>query len=283
MKLSILFLTFLLPVVVLAGDGVREINQACVATGCFAGDLEGFPVTISETGSYRLTGNLDVTGEASVVKAIVVTANHVSLDLNGFRILGPRVCTAIGSALDCVPDQDVEGIGIDGATAEGVTVQNGSVVGVRGLGLALGAGGTVRHVNVSFSGFTGILVGQSALVEGCHAIGNRSVGISGQKAVIRGNETFGNGAFGISARDGSVVSGNVIRENGNHGLSTNIGGSTGGNLIVGNSISGNNGFGALLFSNDGYSQNVLTGNGTGLQVTGGVNAGGNVCNGVICP
>jgi hypothetical protein len=49
----------------MAVDGVLEINQACVSVGCFPGDLAGFPVTISSTGSYRLTSSLDVTGEGS--------------------------------------------------------------------------------------------------------------------------------------------------------------------------------------------------------------------------
>ena len=39
--------------------GVFEIDQRCVAVGCFPGDFAGFPVTISSPGEYRLTSNLD--------------------------------------------------------------------------------------------------------------------------------------------------------------------------------------------------------------------------------
>src|SRR6266481_1804172 len=64
-----------------AVDGTIEINQAKVlATG-------GFPYTISNTGSYRLTGNLTVSG--SSLNAIDVNASHVTIDLNGFSIIGP--------------------------------------------------------------------------------------------------------------------------------------------------------------------------------------------------
>ena len=43
----------------LAVDGVVEINQTCaVQTGCFSGDTAGYPVTITQPGSYRLTSNL---------------------------------------------------------------------------------------------------------------------------------------------------------------------------------------------------------------------------------
>ena len=68
-----------------AVDGVLEINQTCaVNTGCFAGDTAGFPVTISASGSYRLTGNLDLVGTA--VPVIQITADRVTLDLNGFMV-----------------------------------------------------------------------------------------------------------------------------------------------------------------------------------------------------
>ena len=53
------FLLFALATPALAVDGVLEINQTCaVQTGCFAGDSPGFPVTITQPGSYRLTSNL---------------------------------------------------------------------------------------------------------------------------------------------------------------------------------------------------------------------------------
>jgi hypothetical protein len=60
-----------------AVDGTVDINQAKVlATG-------GFPFLIGTSGSYRLT----------VVPAntngIVVTTNNVTIDLNGFSIVGP--------------------------------------------------------------------------------------------------------------------------------------------------------------------------------------------------
>src|SRR5262245_3116596 len=54
------------------------------------GDAAGFPVTISEPGSYRLNSNLVVT-DASVT-VIEITANDVTLDLAGFSIIGPNSC-----------------------------------------------------------------------------------------------------------------------------------------------------------------------------------------------
>ena len=45
----------------LSVDGVIEINQTCAAnTGCSSEDAAGFPVTIDERGSHRLTRNLSL-------------------------------------------------------------------------------------------------------------------------------------------------------------------------------------------------------------------------------
>lgn len=59
-------------------DGQVLINQSTVTA---AG---GFPYTISEAGSYKLSGNLT----ASTAVAILVNTSNVTLDLNGFTITG---------------------------------------------------------------------------------------------------------------------------------------------------------------------------------------------------
>jgi hypothetical protein len=64
-----------------AADGVVLIDQAAVtASG-------GFPYNITEPDSYRLNGNLMVTAANTV--AINISANNVTIDLNGFPITGP--------------------------------------------------------------------------------------------------------------------------------------------------------------------------------------------------
>ena len=45
----------------LAADGVDEINQtSALAGGITPGDAAGFPITLTEPGSYVLTSNLSV-------------------------------------------------------------------------------------------------------------------------------------------------------------------------------------------------------------------------------
>ena len=68
---------------------VVMIDQRTALAGkVTAGDAAGFPVTISESGSYRLNSNLVVTSPATTV--IEITANDVTLDLAGFSIIGPN-------------------------------------------------------------------------------------------------------------------------------------------------------------------------------------------------
>jgi hypothetical protein len=77
-----------LPSLADAVDGVVEINQArVVAGGVTPSDSPGFPVTIDQGGSYRLTSNLTVPNENT--SAIQADVDDVTLDLKGFSIVGP--------------------------------------------------------------------------------------------------------------------------------------------------------------------------------------------------
>jgi hypothetical protein len=62
-------------------DGVVLIDQShALAGGITPDDAPGFPVTISQPGSYRLSGNLTVPNSNT---AIQITADSVILDMNG--------------------------------------------------------------------------------------------------------------------------------------------------------------------------------------------------------
>src|SRR2546421_12802591 len=90
------------PSAVLATDGVIEINQARALAGSVTpGDAAGFPVYISVSGSYRLTSNLTVPNENT--DGIDIGASEVTIDLNGFSILGPTVCSGGPPLTGCTP------------------------------------------------------------------------------------------------------------------------------------------------------------------------------------
>lgn len=67
-----------------AVDGQVLIDQAkAMAGNVTPGDAPGFPITISRSGSYKLSGNLTV---PSPEVGIVITTSNVSIDLNGFTM-----------------------------------------------------------------------------------------------------------------------------------------------------------------------------------------------------
>ena len=105
----------------LAVDGVIEINQArAVAGGVTTGDTAGFPVSINASGSYRLTSDLQV--PTSTASGITISADDVTLDLNGFKILGPGTLGADGVFIDGHQNVEVRNGTIRGFSRNGVFV-----------------------------------------------------------------------------------------------------------------------------------------------------------------
>ena len=92
-----------------AAEGLILINQHKV------NESGGFPYSITRAGSYRLTGNLEV---PAGVDAIVIAASGVSLDLDGFAILG----SAGGSA-----QSPGSAVSVTGAISQ-VSVTNGTIL-----------------------------------------------------------------------------------------------------------------------------------------------------------
>src|SRR5438132_11721141 len=125
---------WLAPALLLAGlscnmyavDGIVLIDQnRALAGGVTPGDAPGFPVTISLAGSYRLSGNLTVPNATTT--AIQITADNVTIDLNGFSIIGPTVCVSGpggGAVISCSPTG--AGTGVLAIQLRNVTVVNGT-------------------------------------------------------------------------------------------------------------------------------------------------------------
>ena len=174
MRLAVLsFLTLAVALPALAVDGVLEINQTCAEnTGCFSGDAAGFPVTISVSGSYRLTGNLQVPDADTTAIDLAPGASRSSIDLNGFTILGSTSCSIIGT---CSPLGT--GHGIAASSATDITVRNGRVVVMGDHGVFLQNRDYVQGVVAQSNGGVGIEVGPFSNVIECQAISNGGAGI----------------------------------------------------------------------------------------------------------
>ncbi len=243
------------------------------------GQVKTFPIVISKSGSYKLRSNI-VVPDANTT-AISVTADNVTIDLNGFSILGPVVCSGGPPVTSCTPTSTGSaGYGVDSLTAlkAGTTVLNGTVQGLGRSGLNLGSRARVRDVRVVSNGADGVYAGGQATITGNTAAGNGGNGFFIQDAaVVSGNVAFGNLADGISVWTG-IVNGNDVRSNGGHGIED------GGGTVIGNACFFNiNGLG-VPGGEVGYTNNVFQGNTFGSVMGGGTDIGHNDCNGsTTCP
>ena len=291
-----LLLLSLLPSAALAAEGQIEINATCaIQTGCFAGDVPGYPVTIRERGSYRLTSSLvqtQIPGLSSASTAIDIRADGVDLDLAGFTIgcVNPLGGSCSGSAV---------GILNGGGAWDDLRVANGRVSGMPGDGVDLGGstGAMVENVRASDNGGNGITVGTASRVENCTVTRSGQSGIfTNGRSVITRNAVSENGVTGIAAIS-SVVTENSATQNGGAGISGNssvirdnhVSGNGGDGItatwqakVANNVVVGNGGIG-LVVSNSAYERNYLNGN-AGGTVAGGIDMGGNSCNfAASCP
>ena len=224
MKKFILFV--LLPVsgLLQADDGIYAINQSCKDWGCFAGDAVGFPITISQPGSYRLTSNLVTTFVNTNV--IEITSSNVTIDLNGFAIIGPRTCTGYGlltlpstDPLSCT-NAGMTSDGINGSNSvDSIVIKNGTVKGFdSGIAILGGAqrGNMVINV-IAEENEEGILIANGIIKDsqanrnidrgfGSIATGNENGGL-----IVKDSSAYGN--FGWSAY-AHVCSNVFFRDNG---------------------------------------------------------------------
>ena len=216
-------------------DGQILINQSTVMA---AG---GFPYKITQPGSYKLSGNLVVSGSTD---AIDIDTNNVTIDLNGFSIIGPGVCTGSGASISCT----VTSRSAIYAPASNIAVRNGFLQGF-GYGVYVsGSPFTVEEVTATGNGTMGMYLiagGQGSLVRRCVASLNGSGGgIYAESSTVTENVANYNGGGGIGA-NGSTVTNNVANFNGTYGLSI-INGVFGSNTFDGN--------GSYPVVNDGLSQ-----------------------------
>lgn len=278
-----------------ASDGVIEINQAkALAGGVTPGDAPGFPVTLSQEGSYRLTGNLVVAGPST---AIAITTWNVSLDLGGFSVSGPNVCTGYPTT-SCNVEDGEPGIWAN-SDSHHVRVENGVVRSFNGRGVYLqGASSTAEDLRVLGNGGVGIYLNGAGRVIDCISIVNRRAGIGiPNDGLVESSETRANGYHGIDVGNGSRVSRSMSLSNAGNGINlygagyaeknqANGNGQNGiefngtyglaiENRAVGNTYWGIVGGGSLL------SRNVGQQNAEG-QVGAGVSLGDNLCGATLC-
>lgn len=252
-----LLVALLLPTVALAQVTITQAKAN--AGNVTPGDAAGFPITISRPGSYILKGNLTVPNENT--HGIVIASSHVTLDLNGFAILGPTDCS--GGLNPCAREGSGSGITTAGTPHFNITVRNGTVQGMGWVGVHLnGDSHLIERLHVRSNGEGGIVVTHSA---------DRGT------AIVQHNTVQRNAVIGIQISAGLVTS---------NTLDVNYRGVwvlDGAGMVSHNSFRRQAWF-ALSMVRGGYLANVFTENANNFgQLNEGLNLGQNVCDQTLCP
>lgn len=251
----IVFLAAFGPSVVSAQNGAYEINQTCALEGCFPGDNAGFPVTISASGVYNLTSNLEL--DSPETTAIEVNEEDVVLNLQDFTIDAGNRCT--GEITDCL-NTSLAGIGVFSNQAN-VVVKNGVVKGFGGIGvnltgdfsevhavdsqhnfragISVGDNATITDSTVSFSGYLGFQAGASRL-QRVRATNIGQFAITATTAHIDQAIVLGNAGTGMYVSR-CLITDSVIARN-----SVGLWSIEGGNRVIDSQISENDGVGIFL-------------------------------------
>lgn len=165
---------------------VTTISQAKAHHGhTTPGDTPGYPVTISRSGSYRLITNLTLpTAEGTV--GIEITAENVTIDLNGFSIIGPRTCPTEDDFLGCTPAaEDPTYALVTGGN--NVTLKNGTLRGSIGNGVWLGAHARLENVNVIWNSMIALIIGKGAVLKDSLVAQNYQPALLFGECLVTGN------------------------------------------------------------------------------------------------
>lgn len=297
-----------------SSDGVIEINQLlAVSGGLTTGDDPGFPIEISEPGSYRLTSDLQV--RSATADAIEIRSSHVTLDMGGFAIRCSSLAPCAGRGV-------VRGV----FNIRNTLIRNGSIIGMGNANLGSGIlvgfgivsrvqviggtaaintnGGSITDSSAQGSGNSGtlgimegtlllrnvvsdstsntfgsIFSGSGVMAENVSS-DNAGDTFKGTGVFLSNTATLGSGGAGA---DGfqvgfSVVSGNTVSGHGGDGVVGRA------NLVKGNTLRANDDFAVRCFSDgpSGYRENVITNHASDVSADC-VNLGNNACDGGFCP
>ncbi len=242
-----------------AVDGVIEINQACaVNTGCFSGDVAGFPIQIDGTAgsSYILTSNLNLANINNNTHGIVIETSDIEINLNGFSIIGANCANDVN--VNCLPATgSARGIFTLISIAKQVSVTNGNIVGMGSNAIHLGNQSKVSDLLIRWCG-SGIQVGAGSVVESNTVIATEANGISsfGNNIRVVDNTIINNAMDGIRLDTNyNFISHNIVAENGSIGIKVNDY-----NTITNNQVNLNQSQGILIRNNSHVADNSISSN-----------------------
>ena len=243
--------------------------------------IDTLPFTISQSGSYYLTKNLQFTAASG--NAIAITVSNVTLDLMGFTLSSSSAVT--GDAIRISPGLREISI-INGVIAGNTTVTiTGNApnqtwtVAPAGFNYGINAitGGASSnchfgHLRISGCRVAGLEAGNLAIIEQVTATQNGDAGIQASSGSVTNCTAASNGGGGVDCSNGSVANCTAASNQG-----TGISG-----LSVSNSSAFANGSGGVFAlavnnstsaSNGGNGFSLLTGSATNCTASSNSNAG----------
>jgi parallel beta-helix repeat protein len=227
------------------------------------GDNDASPslFKITQPGSYYLTGN--ITGVAGK-HGIEITSSGVTLDLNGFDLVGVAGMGAF------------DGVSATASSLTNIAVLNGSVRNWGDEGVDLGTVTTnatrVERIAASGNAGNGVLVGDTGTISACAAYSNVGSGMSlGNGCVLKDSVASFNQGNGIVAVAACFIQGCSSNQNGQAGISAGTGATVAHCVTRFNGLDGISAVSACLLQNNTSGNNGVGGTGAGIRVTGGDN------------
>jgi len=215
--------------------------------------ISSLPYKITAPGSYYLTANLTATGSGA---GITISADNVTLDLNGFVLIGGGSGSVTGINVPAAQKNILIRNGtVRGWTNGGINASNATNSVIQGIrlsnnsapstffniaGLSVGSGSTVKDCFVAKNPNShGISAGSASIVSGCVARANSDgagIRVMDSCSVV-GNVSDSNGT-GITMGSGNRIDSNSCTFNLNAGVLIPSGATN--NLVIRNSARGNN-------------------------------------------
>ena len=215
--------------------------------------ISSLPFKITAEGSYYLTANLIATGSTA---GITISADNVTLDLNGFALVGGGSGNVTGINVPAAQKNILIRNGtVRGWTNGGINASNATNSVIQGIrlsnntaqstffniaGLSVGNGSTVKDCLVANNTNShGISVGNACTVSGC-VVRTNSVGVgirATDNCYVVGNISDSNGT-GIAMGSGNRIESNSCTFNASAGILISSGATN--NLVIHNSARGNN-------------------------------------------
>ncbi|MDX2116613.1 MAG: right-handed parallel beta-helix repeat-containing protein [Planctomycetota bacterium] len=170
---------------------------------------------ITKPGSYYLTGN--VSGQPGKDSVIIIAADGVTLDLNGYSIIGSDTWPA-GVAQYCVNANAVKGTTIRNGTLKfaatnhismstcvSTRVENIHCIDASETSISVGTNSTIVNCSVKISGTQGIVAYDGSVISHCTVANAGDVGIYANRSSITDCTVTDAGGTGFSLASNSVA------------------------------------------------------------------------------